>query len=64
MKFSENPAYAVSDVVGYIKGKSAIHIARTYFGRKRDFTGQHFWAKGYHVSTGAHLKKVGEKDGF
>lgn len=43
--------YAVSNVVGYIKGKSAIHIARTYFGCRRKFTGQHFWARGYHVST-------------
>jgi len=34
-----------------IKGKSAIHIAREYFGRKKNFTGQHFWARGYHVST-------------
>jgi putative transposase len=45
------PKYAVSQVVGYIKGKSAIHIARTYSGRKRNFTGQHFWARGYYVST-------------
>ncbi len=45
------PKYAVSQVVGYIKGKSAIHIARTYGGRKRNFTGQKFWARGYYVST-------------
>lgn len=45
------PKYAVSQVVGYIKGKSAIWIARTYGGRKRNFTGQHFWARGYYVST-------------
>ena len=51
MLISIPPKYAVSNVVGYIKGKSAIHIARTYFGRRRNFTGQHFWAKGYHVST-------------
>jgi putative transposase len=38
-------------VVGYIKGKSAIHIARTYMGRQRNFTGEHFWARGYYVST-------------
>ena len=43
--------YAVSQVVGYIKGKSAIHIARTYFGRQRNYVGQHFWARGYFVST-------------
>jgi putative transposase len=45
------PKYAVSQVVGFIKGKSAIHIARTYIGRKRNFVGQHFWARGYFAST-------------
>ena len=45
------PKFAVSQVVGYIKGKSAIHIARTYAGRKQNFTAQHFWARGYYVST-------------
>ena len=45
------PKYAVSQVVGYIKGKSAIHIARTFGGRKRNFTGEQFWARGYFVST-------------
>ena len=45
------PKYSVAQVVGYLKGKSAIHIARTYGGRKRNFTGQHFWARGYYVST-------------
>src|ERR1700690_3439825 len=45
------PKYAVSQVVGYIKGKSAIHLARTYGERKRNFTGQHFWARGYFGST-------------
>ena len=45
------PKYSVSQVVGYIKGKSAIHIARTYVGRKKNFVGQHFWARGYFVST-------------
>ena len=42
--------YAVSQIVGYLKGKSAIHIARIYRGRKRNFTGEHFWARGYYVS--------------
>jgi putative transposase len=37
--------------VGYIKGKSAIHIARTFLGRRQNFTGQNFWARGYYVST-------------
>lgn len=45
------PKHAVAQVVGYLKGKSAIHIARTYMGRKKNFTGQHFWARGYFVST-------------
>ncbi len=51
MMISIPPKYAVSQVVGYIKGKSAIHIARTYSGRKKNFVGQHFWARGYFVST-------------
>ena len=41
------PKYAVSKVVGYIKGKSAIHLARTYMGVRRNYVGQHFWARGY-----------------
>src|SRR5208282_2391570 len=45
------PKYAVSQVVGYIKGKSAIHLARVYGERKRGFVGQSFWARGYFVST-------------
>jgi putative transposase len=45
------PKYSVAQVVGYIKGKSAIAIARNYMGRSRDFTGQNFWARGYYVST-------------
>ena len=45
------PKYAVSQVVGFIKGKSAIHIARVYGERKRNFVGQHFWARGYFVNT-------------
>ena len=45
------PKFAVSQVVGYMKGKSAIHLARVYGERKRNFVGQHFWARGYFVST-------------
>ena len=45
------PKYAVAQVIGYIKGKSAIHLARVYGERKRNFVGQHFWARGYFVST-------------
>ena len=51
MLISIPPKYSVAQVIGYIKGKSAIHIARTYGGRKRNFRGQHFWARGYFVST-------------
>jgi putative transposase len=51
MLVSIPPKYAVSQVIGFIKGKSAIHIARTSMGRRRNFTGQHFWARGYYVST-------------
>ena len=51
MMISVPPKYAVSQVVGFIKGKSAIQIARTYAGRKRNYVGQHFWARGYFVST-------------
>ena len=38
-------------MVGYIKGKSAIAIARNHCGRKRNYTGEKFWARGYYVST-------------
>jgi putative transposase len=51
MLLSIPPKYAVSNVVGYIKGKSAIHLARVYGERKRNFVGQSFWARGYCVST-------------
>src|SRR5256885_5929598 len=51
MLISIPPKYSVSQVVGYIKGKSAIHLARTYAERRRNFTGQHFWARGFYVST-------------
>ena len=45
------PKYAVSQVVGFIKGKSAIHLARVYGERRRNFVGLSFWARGYCVST-------------
>jgi len=51
MCISIPPKYAVSNVVGYLKGKSAISIARNFMGRKRNFTGESFWARGYFVST-------------
>ena len=51
MLISIPPKYSVAQIVGFIKGKSAIYIARNYMGHRRNFTGQHFWARGYHVST-------------
>src|SRR5580698_9271438 len=51
MLLSIPPKYAVSQVMGYIKGKSAIHLARVYGERKRGFVGQSFWARGHFVST-------------
>ena len=51
MLVSIPPKYSVAQVVGFIKGKSAIHIARSYLGRRKNYTGMHFWARGYYVST-------------
>ncbi|PIE67036.1 MAG: IS200/IS605 family transposase [Deltaproteobacteria bacterium] len=51
MLLSIPPKYSVFQVIGYMKGKSAIHIARTCMGQKRNYKGQHFCARGYHVST-------------
>jgi putative transposase len=51
MCISIPPKYAVSSVVGYIKGKSAVQIARQFGGRRRNFSGESFWARGYFVST-------------
>jgi len=45
------PKYSVAHVIGYIKGKSAIYIARTYLGQKKNYNGMHFWARGYFVTT-------------
>ena len=50
--------YSVSQVVGYLKGKSAIHIVRNYAGKTRNYTGQSFWAHGYFVSTVGRDEKV------
>lgn len=70
MLISIPPKYSVSQVVGFIKGKSAIHIAQTFLGRRQNFTGQHFWARGYWVSTAgrdeeiirAYIQKQEEED--
>ena len=51
MMISIPPKYAVSQVIGFIKGKSAIHLARVYGEQRRNFVGQSFWARGYFVST-------------
>jgi len=51
MLISIPPKYSVAEVVGYIKGKSAIAVARQFSGRKRNFNGEKFWARGYAIST-------------
>ncbi len=51
MLLAIRPKYAVAQVMGFVKGKSAIHIAREWGGRKHQYVGQHFWARGYWVST-------------
>jgi putative transposase len=51
MLISIPPKYAVSQVIGFIKGKSAIQRARNFSGQRKNFTGQNFWARGYYVST-------------
>jgi putative transposase len=59
MILSIPPKYAVSEIIGYLKGKSAIAIARQFGGRKRNFNGESFWARGYAVSTvGYELEKI------
>ena len=58
MMVSIPPKYSVSQVVGYIKGKSAIHIARNYMGHSQNFTGQKFWARGYYVTTAGRDEEV------
>ena len=61
MVISIPPKHSVAQVIGYIKGKSAIHIARTYAGKKKNFAGEQFWARGYFVSTvGKDEKKIKE----
>ena len=51
MRLSIPPQYAAPEVAGFIKGKSAIHLARSYGEHKQNFAGQHFWARGYSMST-------------
>jgi putative transposase len=52
------PKYRISDVFGYIKGKSAIYIARHFRGKERNFTGESFWARGYFISTVGRDEKI------
>lgn len=53
------PKYSVASVIGFLKGKSALAIARRFSGRERNFNGEHFWARGYAVSTvGFELEQV------
>lgn len=61
MLISIPPKYAVSEVVGYIKGKSAIAVARKFGSKQRNFNGEKFWARGYAVSTvGFEVTKIRE----
>ena len=67
MLLSIPPKHSVSSVVGSIKGKSAIHLARVYGENRRNFVGQSFWARGYFVSTvgrdeAAIRKYIGEQE--
>ena len=53
------PKHAVASIIGFLKGKSAVAIARQFGGKLKNFTGEHFWARGYAVSTvGYELEKV------
>jgi putative transposase len=51
MLISIPPKLAVSSVVGYLKGKSAIHVARHVLKKERNYTGQSLWARGFLVDT-------------
>jgi putative transposase len=62
MLLSIPPKYAVAQVVGYLKGKSAIPIARTYGGRQQNFVGEHFWARGSFGSTVGHAEEAVRRD--
>ena len=61
MLISIPPKYSVSEIIGYMKGKSAIAIARQFGGKQRNFSGERFWARGYAVSTvGFEVEKIKE----
>ncbi len=61
MLISIPPKYKVSEVIGFIKGKSAIQIARQFMKREKNFTGCHFWARGYFVTTVGHNEEAVRK---
>ena len=61
MLISVPPKYKVAEVVGFIKGKSAIQIARQFMNREKNFTGYHFWARGYFVTTVGHNEEAVKK---
>ena len=61
MLISIPPKYKVSEIVGFIKGKSAIQIARQFMNREKNFTGYHFWARGYFVTTVGHNEEAVKK---
>ena len=58
MHLSIPPKYAVSSVVGYLKGKSAIHVARHFLKRERNYAGQRLWARGFFVDTVGRKEEV------
>ena len=59
MMISIPPKYSVAEVIGYMKGKSAIAVARQFGGRQRNFNGERLWARGYAVSTvGFEVEKI------
>ena len=70
MCISTPPKYAVAQVIGYLKGKSAIAVARQFGGKNRNFNGERMWARGYAVSTvgfeleevKAYIRKQAERD--
>jgi len=57
MMISIPPKHSVSQVIGFIKGKSAIYIARTFLGRRQNFTGQHFWAEAIMLTLWEEMKE-------
>ena len=61
MLISIPPKYAVSSVIGYLKGKSAIHVARHFLKRERNYAGQRLWARGFFVDTVGRREEVNRR---